>query len=401
MTLKEKQKQLQLQYLSFRITQGASDLFVYAFYSILLYRQTGSLITVFNDKLIYHVALFIGYVLGSFVIDRIGYLKAYKYSMISMGIALTLVVLNISNLQAVYVLLAIVWGIPRGAIWSIHNSFALKEIHKSKRAELINIRNGIIVALGVVIPALAGFIITEFGGYKAVFSIGALLYFLTALIPWSYNKVPRSKLTSKEIIQITKRRHFPFLIFELFFSDFVYTFHWIFAFIVPFLILGDELSVGLFFSIVGIIEVFVLITKRKVNLNKKIQSGFLFFIPSSFINLFFVIVWTPLSLAIRNIFVHFSEAIGFSIWEDLDYRCRELLLGKSARESTLELNLLIETAFLFSRTLSIGLIVILFSTLDSDPIMIIRIVWGVIGFGYIFSYWMNVVLRKRLNHLNT
>lgn len=394
--LRKKYKSLKQQFITFRGVQTIADIFVFSFFTILLYKQTNSFLVLANYNLVYFIAIFLGLVFGSFIVDRIGYLYTYRTAYLGVAITSIIIAFSTHNISEIYILLGILIGLPRGLFWAVHNSFKLKDLHKMKRVEVFGTIQLINILARIFIPVITGYIIIKTGGYKVVSLIGASLYLILTLVPWKYNKKSRSKITGKEVTHIFKNNAFKTFAFVQFFRGFVETLVVFFISIVPYLLLKNELNVGLLSSVAGLLGVIVIMKGKKGKIDKRIKNGYKFFIPNAVLTLLFNIFWNVPLLIIRRLVKEVFFSWGLTIRDDLDYRNREQLLGSRSQESALELNLIVEALYVLARIGALALMIFLFNIYSDNISLVIRVLWGILSFRYFVEFFIQVKLKKQL-----
>jgi hypothetical protein len=75
-----KRNEVLSQFVFFNLTYAVVDIIAWSFYAILLYRATGQLEVLIMDRLINFTSLWIGFISGSFFVDRFGYRNTFRLS---------------------------------------------------------------------------------------------------------------------------------------------------------------------------------------------------------------------------------------------------------------------------------------------------------------------------------
>ncbi len=89
----KKHRQVISQFTLYKITGTLVNLVVWAYYYILLYKESGSIIVILTDYLVFLLSLFFGFISLTFYIDRLGYLTSFRISSIAQAATLIIIFL--------------------------------------------------------------------------------------------------------------------------------------------------------------------------------------------------------------------------------------------------------------------------------------------------------------------
>lgn len=357
-----KKQMLFHEYFSNKAVYGISNIIIWSYYYILLYNQTGSLLSLFQEALFFHVGVWIGYVMGTFVLDRFGYLKSYRLIAIFHILLYLAIIIFIDQLAFYYIIFALLRGIATGLYWPTDHSYSLREMQGARRGQMINITVSLSQLLQIILPILVGAFLSYTKAYQGIFIIGIILYTTILLFPFKYNKKIRSKISSQEILEIIRTPYFKhFFISKFLLGGFMSLFS-VFFLIIPYLLIGDELGVGGLASTVAFVGAIVTYFDRNLQFGTKILLGYI----GGFIYLLFTtllsIFWSVPMMILRSIGLTFTTSFRDTVEEDLDFRMRELLLGDRKNESTFEMNFLIETALVLGRSSMLIFCIVFFNS---------------------------------------
>lgn len=393
-SLKFRQRQLVSEFISFRVAMRTVQLLAWTFYSILLYKATNDISVLILEYLVFCVSCWVGIVLGSFTFDRVGYLRLFRLSFLLNAAAAFIFFLYLDNIAEVFVALAVVRGIPEGLYWAGHHAFYLKEVRGSARGSFLNIMTSIILLLSIIVPVLSGALISLRNDYDLIFILASAIYLLAAFFPWKYNKIPRSKLTMAEIIRITKLPKFSWIGQMSIFQSMVAAIFTVIFSIIPFILIRDEFGVGAFISIIAFLSAIFTFAERNMKEKIKTTIGMFGYILYAIFTVFFAVVWTIPALGIRSIAVIFSDGISTPVLDDINIRNKEKFLGDFKNESTLELNLVIETIFMITRVITLSIMFFIFQSSELDQIVIIRVLLIIFaGWKLIQLIWVRMMAK--------
>lgn len=394
-----KKQMLFHEYFSNKIVHGISNIVIWSYYYILLYNQTGSLLVLFQEALFCYIGTWIGYVMGTIVLDRFGYLKSYKTIAVFHILLYLAIIIFINQLAFYYIIFALLRGFTSGLYWPTDHAYSLREMQGSRRGQIINITIGLSQLLHIILPVLVGAFLTYTKAYEGIFIIGIILYTTLLLFPFTYNKKIRSKISSQEITDIIKTPYFKYFFISKFLQGGFMGLFMVFFSIIPYLLIGDELGVGGLASAVAFIGAIVTYFDRNLKFTTKIFLGYI----GSFIYMFFTVLlgvfWTSAMVVIRSVGLTFTTSFRDTVQEDIDFRMRELLLGNKKNESTFEMNLLIETALVLGRASILIVCIILFNSSsvfsnETELRILISVLSPYLLALFIFNTWLYKKLVK-------
>lgn len=370
------------------------NLFAWAFFSILIYRETQEVQSIFEAFGMYYIGVYISFVVVTFLLDRIGYLGAYRLSMLAKSLCAFLIFLITFDFESYFLIASLFYGLSAGAIWPVFNSYLVKDVVGDERTALIGSVTSISLLLRVFIPTGAGAIISFTNGYEVTFLIATAIYFLAMLYPFKSNLKTDSKISSAEVSSIIGSKFFtPFFAITFFRSLFT-TAITVSMTLVPFLFLESEFNVGVLASVSAFIAAIMAFADKKASEKSREELGAFGWILYAISNLIFVFIWTAPVLIFRSLTLPFTIALGDTSRQDLDVNIREKILGKNLKESAREMNLVVETIFLFARLSSLGIIIFLLEIFSSNQEGVVR---AAIGAGVVFIGFLYFALIKLFN----
>lgn len=349
------------QYSVYKAVNTTINLLVWGYYFILLYKRTNSIEFLLADYLIFILTLYIGFVVTSFFLDRLGYLRVYRIIFASNAMLLIFILLSLNQFENFFILIALIRGLIHGAYWTVDDSITLNDTRGDARSKFLSGIQSLELLLGIVVPVLGGALISFTGNYEATFILGAAVAIAGIYMPFTFNKKGESSLTSKEINKILKHKAAPAYFFIAFLEGGSGILQDVTFKIIPFILIGEEFGVGVLMSIVGFAAVILAWVDRGFSEKLKIQLGYIGYVAFTISTMAFAIIWTIPALVIRSLILSFTNSVGMPARIQLDYKTREKILGINTSSSTLEFNLLTNTAYLFARIFFLSLTLILFS----------------------------------------
>ncbi len=370
-----------------------SNFFVFAYYQILLYKETGSLSILVIDWLLFHVFLWIGFVFGSFVIEKLGYVNTFRLSFVLLGVSSLLIALNINSVPSLFIIFAILRGFPRGFFWPIHHTYLLREFNTGERNLVISSVESLSYILSIVFPVLIGFVLSTSQDYSIVFLAGSLILLFASLVPWKYNKRPEAHITSNEILKILKAPKFKtYALINIIAAGMDANIGLIFV-IVPFLFTKSEFEVGLFATVMNFFAAIFVFARRKRKIQQEIKIGYFGHIIYSLAIFAFTFIWTFPMMLLRGLVAIITGSMVVPVEQKIELKVKEIILGKDVKESSSEMNLVTETLYLIGRVIALSILLILLNLKSEDSLLGFKIFVFIQGAWYFVYY---VVLLKLL-----
>lgn len=384
------------QFLFFHGLITAANNGLWAFYITFLLRQTNNAIeTIFLNFACMYTGLLLGYIVGTSVVSKFGYLHMYRLSMMTCLLATIGIIVNLDNVVTTYPLWLTILGIGKGIFWSINNLFSLREIHGSKRSETLSLLVALSILIIVVVPISAGAIVEQ-AGYLILFVLSALVYILGVIYPWSYNKKPRQSINPNELIAVSSRRGFKRWTALTFISEMQLRMREYVIALIPFLFIQSEFGVGALTSLIGLIGAFMVFSHRRDPVKNKIHYAWFGAGTIAGFTTLLVLVWSVPVLFIRALAIRLAAAIYDPAYENLVMSNREMLLGDFKGETAAELQMYVELIVYGARMLDIAILIMGIYMFRLDTMDLLRVCLA-LTIGYeIFALFGQQKLSKLL-----
>lgn len=392
----KRQKNVNHQYLFFRIFNNVGGFAFWAYFEILLLKEANNQLTLlFAYNLIYFVFVFIGFLVQAHILGKWGYLRSFRFAFTLEMLAVAILALGIEHVYYIFPVVAIVHGYARGIYWNVTNVFTQRDLSAGKRSKFFSLLSSNSYLLQVIVPVLAGGFI-QAQGYFWLFVLAIMFYLALALAPWKINKHPRDVFDWKELHNIQNRKAFSHWRWVIITEQFFYVNRMLAFMALPFLFIGDELGVGALYSVVGLAAAIVAFTRRKDNLKKKERYGYVGAGIVSGLTLLFGIIWNLPMLIIRNVL----SKLGFALWtpvkKDISFRDSGMMLGHFLSNTTVELQVLRIFLMTVVRVILISLYLLLFFLTEIDHLAFLRIIVIVTSVQEIFTLFLYEKLGREI-----
>jgi len=182
------------------------------FINVFLLRATdGNVSLIIIQNIIVFITLWLAFVAGSKVIAKISITTLQRFGLLSIAIYFMVILLLQDHLGTFLVPLAIFHGFGSGLYWFATNLLIAKVIKETEQGRYFGYQQTAGSVLGVVTPAVSGFVITRFTdltGYYILFGI-SLIFF--ALAVFMTKKIPDFTLNTKihiyEVLKLKGNRY--------------------------------------------------------------------------------------------------------------------------------------------------------------------------------------------------
>jgi hypothetical protein len=384
------------QYLFFRILYDVADFVTWAYYVILLLRASDNSISlVFVNHAIVYAGLLIGYVVGSALLSRVGYLGNYRIANLLLLLSCILTVITLPHILEVHAVLALIRGVGRAFFLVAHHMFYMHEIHGTNRSRLLNLVVSINYIFGIAFPFIVGGAISTYG-YEWIFLVGIGLYLFGTFIPWKYNKVPRNQFNLSELKDVTRRRGFKRWSGLVLTSEFTNSLKLQCLAVIPFLLLGSEFEVGLLASGLAIVAAVMTFAHRNDKFRVKIQLGYFGGLVIGISNLILGAFWSIPALVIRGLGINAGNAFYSPAIDELNYKNRESVLSNFLEQTTIEINLYVEVLLFISRVAASLVLMVALFVFEIDSFALLQGFILISAFSELLVLWLNILVNKVL-----
>ncbi|MFS8131014.1 MAG: MFS transporter [Candidatus Dojkabacteria bacterium] len=348
----------------FRIVFQISSYFMYTFYLILLYRQSNDIKILVIDSIIFYVGMWVGFIFGSFALQRIGYVNTFRLSFFFTALAGLAIAISIPQIALLFPVLSLLRGFGRGMFWPVYHTYTVKEFNVAERSSIISIVTSTGLLLDIAFPFLVGTLISSTGDYTLVYIIGSTILLTAIFLRFGYNKMPATNITSGEITRILKNKIFIKFGVLTVFNEMLNIVYVLIMLVLPFIITRNEGNTGAILSIVNLVAALTAFSQRKKQVNKGIGIaglGYLFGIIGALI---LIVLWSTLGIALSMIFFILAISLAGPLEEKLVIYIKQKILGDQKNQSTIELNMVIETLYLVGRMAGLVIFLLCFSFND-------------------------------------
>lgn len=382
----------------FRIIQMLVIFGVWVYYNSLLLKSSGQdITTVFINYAMIHLGMICGYLIGSFVFSKMGYLNSYRFSIAVRIVALALALITLPKIAQTYPLVTLIFGFGNGWFWVNVNNYSQSQLHGKLRSMLFSVLTGIELLLEVLCTLIVGFLITQ-TGYSILFILGIAVWSIGLFYPWKQNLKPREKLGWSDISRIIHRTGFKRWSAVILMDSITGNIREIVFLILPFLFIEDEFGIGLFYAAVGVAAAVFALLHRNDDLHRKLRIGYMGAGIIAAANLILLAFWGLPALLIRSLIQRAGHSMYVPVYADMEFRNGEIFLGDFLQESTNELVVIRELMLFAGRVVSQALVLSLIFIFQVPTIPLLMFLVLLTSFREIMmltaQLWLRNVLKR-------
>lgn len=394
----QKLNEFQNQTYFFQFVFYTANAMLWGFYMLLLLRESNNDVSlVFYNFGIFYLTLLLGTFVAGLFIHKVGYLTIFRLQNWLLLFIALLSLLTLDRVLEVHLVIAAMRGIAMGMFYMCENLYLMREVRGANRARLLGVLTSVLLVLEVVLPLLTGATITLIG-YQAIFILAIATYLIGALYPWTYNKHPHEAFRPIEFNNFMRRKGFKRWSFFTFFNELLNNVRNNIAVILPFLLLGSELSVGALASVVGLVSAATAFLQRNDGESRRLVSGFIGGSIITVINVVFLFIWNLPGLIVRELGVRAGLGLFHPAMTEIGYRTREQLLDDFKEESNVELHFVTESLLAMARLSTLILFILLFEVVRLQIWDVLKILFAISIIRELFAFtslnYLSKVLKK-------
>lgn len=326
------------------------------FYLTYIFKESGDVRQVVYNILITYLTVLVGFVFGSFMMRRLGVEKNLRLSFVlyilTGLLAIYLVQLNIVS----FLLISLVRGFAEGVFWASVNIIELTGLPHNSRSRFYSISHGVDEIFFIVAPITLGVLLTRADSLMPSFIIFAAICFVALFLPFKFNLKKEITIKWENFQKIFRKKALPrYVIIKSLLSG-IWITDWFLASLIPFIILGSELDMGIFLTVSALLGVIISLVTNKLSVIKKSKIGWPLIIASGAANLLLVFWFTPVMLYVNSIILAIAASITQPLEMDLATRITNEM--DNTNELGVEMNLFQEALYTIVRVIFCGFVLV-------------------------------------------
>lgn len=323
------------------------------YYGIFLYKNTFSLSVLAIDGLLGSIGVWFGYILGVGIIKRFGYGVSLRSAFAIWAAVAFITAMIAGEIAQWFMVVAIAKALPMGIFTAAGDTIMLRDVANQSRSGFIQVVLALEFVTSIILPSLIGAGISLTGGYEWAFISAGIVYSIGIFIPCTL-AVPKVSFNAWNVIRIFDRPLYKHHALNRTASA---GFNQLNAFvltIVPFLILQNELSVGILTSVTAFIAAMVALTVRKVDRKHHLRLGYSAYTVRAFAAYVFITFWTAPLMIIWQLIGKLVTPLHDPLQRSIDIHNDSLIMGDEVRDRALEINFLNNTLVLIGSVFAFG-----------------------------------------------
>ena len=362
------------------------------FVNVFLIQVTNNLGLIIMQNILFAASLLAAFLLGSKLVAKIDIIKILKLGMLSNMLYFLIILVLQENTTPFLIPLGIFNGIGQGFFWFSYNILLGRLLTDNERGKFFGTKQSFENLFGIVIPMIAGFVITRFSeltGYYVLFGTSVAMYILGMLLSKEIETfTTHQKMNFLPILKLRRNKFWDSQLFLNTTMGMSTMIHNQIFMVFAFEILRNEQRIGNYNSLLAVIAVVSsmwlaknLTPKNEKNLNLISSSVFMFGLVT------LGIFANEIAFGIAIAAIGFSLPWNMSIAQSMKYK-----LATLGGEGFSQDEYIIATEFPVAFGRILGLIIALTASLTLEPLLAYRVLVIING-----SIWL--VNYIAINHL--
>ncbi|WKZ23674.1 MAG: hypothetical protein QY312_02820 [Candidatus Dojkabacteria bacterium] len=362
------------------------------FYMTYVFKESGDVRQVVYNILITLVTIFLGFILGSIFLSKVGVEKNLRLSFL-LFIVTGLVGTYLAGIgQVSFLLISVIRGIAEGFYWASANLIELSGLPHASRSKFYSISTAVNGVFSIVIPISLGYLLLQMNSLLPSFALFSVVCLLAALFPFRFDISDKARLRRHKFRIILKHPKIVFFSINKIVLAAMWMLSWLLWSILPFVILGDEFGMGIFLTISSLLGVIIAYFTRSMTIEKKTKYAWPMFLLSAFAYALLLIDFSPAVLYFQSILLALTSSLVYPVEQDLAVRMSNVIDAEN--EKGVEMNLFNEVLYTSARLL-IGAVVLLFIFSGADTEVTLRFIVVV----FVLLQITNFLLSRRFLQL--
>lgn len=343
------------------------------YYSYFLYASTFDLKVLVTNAIVAGVGVWSGYVVGTLRLQRFGHLAVLRFSLILSLVTALFTYILASNLLSWYPFVSILQGAAAGVGAAVVNLSLLKDVEKRARGGYYHYTYSISLAVGVILPLLANFIIKESGTLPSVFLVAAAVYGVGLFGLRGATVRSSVDFVLPALREITQGKGFHEFTANRLLNESVDQLNGFLTAIIPFLMVKSVFDLGILSSVMAIVAALVSLLARRFHPSKQEFLGYLGSLGRFLSNAGLALRWTTPALVLRGLGVQIVSAFTDPFTSQISVSNLERVATGRFGVRAVEASLLDATLAFVGKTLGLGLFLLVLSGGAEEQAAVVRI----------------------------
>lgn len=361
------------------------------FYMTYIFKESGEVKTVVANILMTLLSVMVGFFLASVTVTKLGVERNFRISFV-MYLVTGLVGLYLGSVGVLpYLFISCIRGIAEGFFWSTSNVVELNGLPEDSRSRFYSVSKSINGVFDIVLPVTLGYLLTLTNSLYPTFIIFSVICAIAVFIPYKFEIKQELSIKWKNFGKIVRNPRFrEFSVMKMVLSA-SWVLDWLLWAMVPFIVLGSELNMGIYLTVASIIGVIISAVTNKMKIEKKAHwGGRLWWFGSAF-DVLLTVFLTPFMLFLNTIVYSVIESILIPLEFDMSARITNLIDKKGG--ASMELLIIQESVYTVGR-IAICLVVFAIISFGVAVLPIVKTLILLIAVTKLASYYLSVNFLK-------
>jgi len=379
------------QYLLVR-TYFDSAIYVFDAYCMTyVFKENGRVQDVVVNILITLVTFFVFFLLGSIFMNRVGVENNLRTSFL-LYVFTGLFGIYLVHIGAMsFVLISLARGAAEGFYWASSHTIELSGLPHDSRSKLYSISYAINGVFTVVAPVTLGYLLAKSNSLLPAFVVFTAICLLAVITPYQFNINKKLSLHRNSFTEILKNPKLgSFVAVKLTISAY-WMIDWLVLSIIPFVVLGNELNMGIYLTISSLFGVVISFATHKLTVQQKAKLGGPLLVIMVLADIILALYFNPYMLYINAILTALIFSVVAPLENDMSARITNHL--DPAAKIPVELNIFMEFVYTIARMLIGGLVLGIIAT-GISVILVLKILVILLALFEIGNYLLSVKFLK-------
>jgi len=335
------------------------------FYMTYIFKESGSVQEVVMNIFVTLFMVLIGLLAGSFTIRKFGVELNFRLSFVLYVLTGLLGIYLGSIGITAYLLISVFRGIAEGFFWASSNMVEMVGLPKDSRGRFYSISYAFNRVFDIVLPVTLGYLLIKMNSLIPIFVIFTGICLAAAVVPYRFNINNKATIrwtNFKKILRHKRLKEYTFIKTILSASWMV---DWLLWSLVPFVILGDELNMGIFLTVASVLGIVASVATNKIKIKRKARIAGPFMWLNAVADIVLLVWFTPVMLYVNACVYTISDSFAMPV--EYDFRARLTNSLDVSKSVGLELNIIQEAVYTIGRALIALIMTVLY--VFSVPLM--------------------------------
>ena len=363
-----------------------------AFYMTYVFKEAGTVQQVVYNILLTLLLTFVGFIIGSYFMNKVGVEKNLRLSFFLYIITGLLGIYMLRIGVASFLLISCVRGIAEGFFWASSNLVELGLPHDS-RSRFYSISQGVNQVFFIVAPISLGYMLVQTHSLIPAYILFTLMCLIGVLIPYDFSINHKLSINKEMYLKVLRHPEFRNFAVTKIVISIMWMVEWLVSSIIPFVILGNELNMGVYLTFSSILSIIMTFITRNKTIHEKIEMGKPLIVLTTIANFLLVFNFGALFLYVMEIVHTLTASVLTPMEYDMNIRITNAIDSKD--ELGVELNIIQEAIYTLGRVL-IGALILGIAAYGFSVISLLKILIVMLIVMRIANYIVSVIFLGKL-----